>query len=277
MARIRSIKPELWKSEKVPVRLPGVEGRQARLLWIAMWNFAEDHGVIRGNPRYIQAEILAYDEDVSMADVRRWLDLLEAGGFIVRYEREGLPYIWIRGFADHQRIEKPSKPSLPGPTDEERARAESSPTTPGALPESSVSPPGGSGVEWKGEELSAETADPPPLPPSEQLALVGETEPPSSESTTRKLSDQESFAEWFAQERKDALGEAWHPDNPIGVKRLNTELKWVKDLDAGLITAAARLYLLDPRRRNQSPPCSLLFFSRDRETYLHAAKTRGAA
>ena len=142
MARIRSIKPDYWKSERLATRLPGPDGREARRLFIALWNFAEDHGVCRGSPAYLRSEAYAYDEDVTTADVARWLEMLEVGGFIVRYQRDGSSYLWVRGFAEHQKIDRPSKTTLPEPSHEER---EHCPSPRRALAEPSL-------LEGKGRE-----------------------------------------------------------------------------------------------------------------------------
>jgi hypothetical protein len=120
MARIRCIKPGFWESEKIAKRLPGPDGRQARLLWIGMWNHAEDAtGVVRGNAAYLKAQVFPYDDDITAADVERWLGMLATGRFIVRFEREDQRYAWVRGFKKHQRIDKPAKPTLPEPSSEE--------------------------------------------------------------------------------------------------------------------------------------------------------------
>lgn len=148
MARIRTIKPDFWKSEKLAERLPGADGRQARLLFIGLWNFSEDHGVIRGKASYIRSELFPYDEDVTTADVERWLGLLEAGGFVVRFIRDGSTYLWIRKFSEHQRIEKPSKPTLPSPSEAERDPYRE---TPGGLREPSPTPPEKARMEVEGE------------------------------------------------------------------------------------------------------------------------------
>lgn len=121
MARIRTIKPEFWTSERIGASLPGPDGRQARLLFIALWNQAEDRtGVLRGNAALLRGAAFPYDEDVTNADVERWLSMLESARFIVRYERNGSRYIWVRGFVEHQRIDRPSASSLPEPSEQER-------------------------------------------------------------------------------------------------------------------------------------------------------------
>ena len=43
------------------------------------------------------------------------------------------------------------------------------------------------------------------------------------------------------------------------------------------MTEAAELFLNDPFRKTQDPPCSLLWFSKDRATYLSKAQRNGAA
>jgi hypothetical protein len=121
--RIRSIKPGFWESEKIAKRLPGPDGRQARLCWIGLWNLAEDlTGVARASPAFLKAMLFPYDDDVTVREVQRWLDLLERGRFIVRYEREDQAYLLNRGFTDHQKVDKPSKPTFPTPTPEEVER-----------------------------------------------------------------------------------------------------------------------------------------------------------
>lgn len=188
MPRIRSIKPDYWKSEKLASRLPGPDGREARRLFIGLWNFAEDHGVVRASAVYIRAELYPYDDDVTAADVERWLCLLEAGGFIVRYQRDGSTYAWIRGFLTHQRIKNPSNPSLPEPSEAEKNRP--TPETVEALPQGYPSPTpglpvgGGGGREVEEEEEGSgepSAADAAPMPasafggiPKPQLLLVEE-------------------------------------------------------------------------------------------------------
>ena len=50
MARIRTIKPEFWSDEKV-----GGLPLACRLLFIGLWNFADDYGVIASSPLFIKA------------------------------------------------------------------------------------------------------------------------------------------------------------------------------------------------------------------------------
>ena len=65
VARIRSIKPEFWQDEK----LAGIP-RDARLLFVGLWNIADDEGRLRGSPLFVRAHVFPYDLDV---DDRTWL------------------------------------------------------------------------------------------------------------------------------------------------------------------------------------------------------------
>jgi hypothetical protein len=50
VARIRSIKPEYWADQDLAEQV----SRDARLLYIGLWNLADEHGRLRGDPRYIK-------------------------------------------------------------------------------------------------------------------------------------------------------------------------------------------------------------------------------
>lgn len=108
MARIRTTKPEFWSSEQVMAC-----SRDARLLFIGLWNFADDAGRMRNSEKTIKAQVLPGD-DVSSADVRRWLDELSANHLLLIYEAGGLSYIQITGW-HHQKIDRPRKSKLPSP------------------------------------------------------------------------------------------------------------------------------------------------------------------
>lgn len=111
MARMRSIKPELWADRRL-ARL----SRDARLLYIALWNFADEHARLHGDPRYIKGHCLPYDDDLGLPAIDRLLTELAAAGRVVRYEVDEDPYLWLPKLADHQRLEAEKVPSrLPAP------------------------------------------------------------------------------------------------------------------------------------------------------------------
>lgn len=105
--KIRSIKPEFWKSEKV-ARLPYA----VRLFFIGLFNLADDHGRFRAHPRIVRGELFAYDDD---ADVAGWLTELQRAGLVALYEVDGTAYGWVRGFSEHQKIDRRADSRLPAP------------------------------------------------------------------------------------------------------------------------------------------------------------------
>lgn len=128
MARIRSIKPEVWADQKL-ARL----SRDARLLYIALWNFADEQARMVGDPRQVKGLCFALDDDLSPADVDRLLGELGSLGRVVRYEVDGERYLHLPKLAQHQRLDArqpsryppppehafpdPPQPPSPAPTD----------------------------------------------------------------------------------------------------------------------------------------------------------------
>lgn len=97
MARYRMIKPEFWEDDKIAECSP-----IARLLFVALWNFADDEGYIEYRSKWLKAKCLPYDD----ANIDELLAEIEAAG---RIEIRG-DVIWIKNFLKHQKIDKP-KPS----------------------------------------------------------------------------------------------------------------------------------------------------------------------
>lgn len=110
MARIRTIKPEFWSSPKV-----GLVSRDARLLFIGLLNEADDEGRLLGQTKRLAGIIFPYDEDIDGAKVSELLLELERGGLVNRYDVSGAVYLSIRGFMDHQKIDKRTASKLPPP------------------------------------------------------------------------------------------------------------------------------------------------------------------
>src|SRR5690348_11915202 len=108
MARIRSIKPEFWTSEQV-MSCKAL----TRLLFIGMWNFADDYGRMPYAPATIKAQILPNDP-IEIQTIKDMLAELSSIGLILLYAANGREYIEITGWS-HQKIDKPHKPKYPGP------------------------------------------------------------------------------------------------------------------------------------------------------------------
>lgn len=111
MARIRSVKPEFWLDPKI-TRL----SRDARLLYIAIWNQADEHGRLLGDPRVIKGQAFPYDDDLTADRIDRLIDELQCDGKAIRYDVDEAPYLYLPKLKKHQRLEPDKVPSrLPAP------------------------------------------------------------------------------------------------------------------------------------------------------------------
>jgi hypothetical protein len=113
MARIRTVKPELWEDEVV-----GLLPRDARLLFIATFNLADDEGLLRWTPAYIKASAFMYDDDLTVADIGKLMNCLSDAGLLFPYvagvARQQMAM--VVNFRKHQRINRPQKSKLPPPS-----------------------------------------------------------------------------------------------------------------------------------------------------------------
>lgn len=101
MARIRTIKPEFWTSAQIVECSP-----TARLLFIGMWNFADDRGVIPANPKEIKMKVMPGD-DFTSSQIYEFLVELEKQKLIRKFNSDNTDYYVVTGW-NHQKIEKPS-------------------------------------------------------------------------------------------------------------------------------------------------------------------------
>jgi hypothetical protein len=103
MARIRTIKPELWSSGQI-----GDCCLSARLTFIGLLNFCDDNGIHSDSSRRIKAEVFPQDLDVSADHVAAWVEELCRAGLVARYAAHGEPYLIVTGWDRHQKIERPT-------------------------------------------------------------------------------------------------------------------------------------------------------------------------
>lgn len=117
MARIRSVKPEFWKSETIAAL-----SMQTRLTFIALWTYVDDNGVGRDVEKLVAAELYPLEDDPreTLAHVSRSLAELSDHGRIVRYTVEGKPFLAVVNWTEHQKIDKPNKPRYPGPEEADK-------------------------------------------------------------------------------------------------------------------------------------------------------------
>jgi len=108
MARIRSIKPDFWEDEKLSdISL------QANLLFIGLWNHADDTGIIKSNINWIKSKVFPIREDVRKEQVSQWIESLVNARFLVPFNYNNESYYVIRSFRKHQRIDKPQDSKIP--------------------------------------------------------------------------------------------------------------------------------------------------------------------
>ncbi|WYX89496.1 replication initiation protein [Mycobacterium phage MKC-IRE-01] len=113
--RIRSIKPEFWRSQDVSA----FEDWGIRLLFIGLWSYVDDNGVGLDRVALIAADLFAddleRDPSETFAKVSRGLQQLAEANRIVRYEFDGKSYLFVNGWGKHQRIDHPNEPRYPLP------------------------------------------------------------------------------------------------------------------------------------------------------------------
>lgn len=110
MARIRTVKPEFWDS-------PGVETLSpwARLLFIAMWNWADDSGTGKAEARELMGFAFPRDETMTLAEFRGFLGEVRRGFGVTFYKARGRSFYNIPSWDRHQKIDKRSASRWPLP------------------------------------------------------------------------------------------------------------------------------------------------------------------
>jgi hypothetical protein len=106
MARIRSIKPDFWTDEKI-VELSAF----ARLLFIGLWNFADDDGRMVYSPKKIKMQVFPADN----LDISELFEEIRRESLISVYVVDGVEYLQIKNFALHQKIDKRTTSKYPTP------------------------------------------------------------------------------------------------------------------------------------------------------------------
>jgi uncharacterized phage protein (TIGR02220 family) len=102
MARIRTIKPEFWTSGQV-VDCSLI----ARLMFIGIWNFCDDHGVHPASIKRLKMEVFPSDS-ITDCELLAMIDELLVAGLLYAYQVDGKGYWQVTGWATHQKIDKPT-------------------------------------------------------------------------------------------------------------------------------------------------------------------------
>lgn len=98
------IKPEFFSDEKI-AKLPF----EARLLFIGLWNFADDCGVHHKNFRKMLGEIFPNDTKIRESQIKKWVELLENLGFLIELQYNGGIFVKIKNWEKHQKVPNPSE------------------------------------------------------------------------------------------------------------------------------------------------------------------------
>ncbi len=224
----------------------------ARLLFIAMWNWADDSGRGTADPRTLAGFAFPNDEHITSADIRRMLGGIRRAFGVVFYEVEGRPYYYIPSWEKHQKIDKRSLPKHPDP-------AAGIPWNPD--PDDDTFPGAEQAKRPPSEEPPGTSGEPAEDPPSLPVALdagsrnrgtgeVGTEKDMSTPKTARtraggKSTDYDSdpkFLElWDVYPRKDGKAPAF-----------GAFQKAVKTTDPDVIIAGAKRYA-DAERRKGTP------------------------
>ncbi|ESL89634.1 hypothetical protein L421_01941 [Klebsiella variicola] len=153
MARIRTVKPEFWTDEKVvECSIP------ARLLFIGLFNFANDMGCLERSPKRLKMQIFPADA----LDCEPLIQELITHGLLTEYSVNDVWYLQIKGFLKHQKINRPSASKIPLPpelTEDRAGEEEKRVTNQGGLNEDSVNPQGGL-TDGKGREGKGKGSNP---------------------------------------------------------------------------------------------------------------------
>ena len=134
MARIRTIKPDAFKSDTLSACSP-----LARWTFAGLWTYCDDYGRARNDVRLIKAELYPLDDTTTLQNVATCLaELVAADGAVCVYEVAGKPYLHIPRWKDHQRVSHPTDSKIPAcPSHSEGVIPEPS----GEIPEDLQSPP----------------------------------------------------------------------------------------------------------------------------------------
>lgn len=248
MARIRTIKPELWADEKLTEC-----SRDARLLFVALLNFVDDMGRKQYSPRRVRGEVFPLDDDVDDDVIVSLLRELAEQGMVKLYTIDKVPYLWIVHFLRHQRIDRPTHTDTPPyPLDRDaecqclgcrmergeevngskhvRTKRSVPVGTPRALPESSTNrrildEHSGSAptvVEGKGRDLKAFHGQ-----SSSDLYIGGDSEnSDSSTSPESSVSDRRTQEAALDQIARSILAMIEVPANPLILDTLSSTIRF---------------------------------------------------
>ena len=180
--RIRSIKPEFWRSDDIDaLAIPD------RLLFIGLWSYVDDNGVGLFSLKDISADLfagdMARDSQETLRRVSEGLRTLSRHGLIEVYRVDDKDYLHITPWKRHQVINHPGKARYPLPD-----KGYEPPLT---LFAETLQRPSGDSLAWNrgtGEQGNRGT-----VPPIAPQGGRSESEPETHEPTSEPTRDFEQF------------------------------------------------------------------------------------
>ena|GEM_PF-1858004 len=196
MPRIRTIKPRFWDD----VKLAKIS-RDARLVFIGMWNFSDDLGVIVAESIWLKSKIFPYDV-IQVQQFEKWLEELVKHGFISLLSYKNDRFYYLPNLTRHQVINRPNFDDVNIQKADLQKLLEDSLNNHGTINEGSVQERKGGEEERKGEEGAQ-------APGEEGEGIKGTTKNNSSNNqslksvpgTPRKISN--PFSESFLDRWED--------------------------------------------------------------------------
>lgn len=106
----RMIDTSLWQNEKF-TRMP----LGARMLQIGIITHADDQGRAKANPSFLRMQIFPDDEDITNADIQKWLGLMIKNGTIISYTVDEKQYVQLCNWWKYQSLQYAAPSQFPRP------------------------------------------------------------------------------------------------------------------------------------------------------------------
>jgi hypothetical protein len=195
--RIRSVKPEFWESES-----NSKMSRDHRLLFIGLFNVADDEGRFRAAIPFLAAQLFPFDEDAQKV-VAEGLNELARLDKVTLYRVEGCSYGVVTNFNSHQKLDTRRISKIPSPPIRKGKSPTVAPKNSDGAPENpDAAPKNDVGREGKGREQGREQGagkgdgQPPTPPPPTPLPDAELITPTNAEAFLLK------FLEWVKDRRQ---------------------------------------------------------------------------
>jgi hypothetical protein len=108
--RIASIKPEFWTDEKVVLL-----SRDARLLYVALWNLVDGYGLMEWSPVRVKLQVFPADNDIDFDRVMTLAEEVISMDMAVIYKVKGKEYLGVINYHKHQRVDTRLAKKYPPP------------------------------------------------------------------------------------------------------------------------------------------------------------------